>query len=102
MKTQKQKIIKCPSCGAKYIPSEIFIPSYLMEKKEVEKDCCGNIVYCEGREPEYKERYKCDYCNQTFIVTATVDFEVQSPINFADEDVIKITPKLTMAENDSN
>jgi DNA-directed RNA polymerase subunit RPC12/RpoP len=74
-------IIKCPHCGYEYIPAEIFVPDQLLGKaKTVIKDALGKILYVEwkeGEEPVLTEKYVCDNCDETFLVTASLNYKVE-------------------------
>lgn len=71
--------IKCPHCGAQYLPAEIFMPGAMLGyPDDVVKDSFGKILYedyKEGREPDTSEHYICDYCDKPFVIEATLTFK---------------------------
>lgn len=68
-------IIKCPYCGAEYLPSEIFIPSDFMPKfEDLTKDEDGKIVAVYENPMNLVEEYTCDHCNHRFSIKAQVEF----------------------------
>lgn len=76
----KSAIIKCPHCGAEYLPGEIYMPNSIIgQPDEVVKDSFGKIIYedyfTEDREPSLTESFTCEYCNKPFVVTATVSYK---------------------------
>jgi DNA-directed RNA polymerase subunit RPC12/RpoP len=77
--TRKTPIIKCPNCGAQFLPGEIYMPGAFIGKPEdIVKDSLGKILYedyPEGGEPNMLESYICDYCNKPFIIEATVTYK---------------------------
>ena len=69
------KTIKCPHCGAEYLPSEIFMPEDLLDKTyTIHKTKDGIIEFAEGKDAELIESYICDYCDKQFIVVADINF----------------------------
>lgn len=43
--SNKDLVIKCPSCGCEYLPGEIYLPNVLIgQPKDVERDCMGTII----------------------------------------------------------
>lgn len=65
--------IKCPYCGAEYLPSEIFMPETLLDKSAIiNKDSNGKIENVKGEEAELRESYICDYCDKEFVVYASI------------------------------
>ena len=70
--------IRCPHCGAEYVPSEIFMGDEFLESPiSVTRDSHGRIVVADGKEATMKASYNCDYCNRDFDVTAKVSFSVE-------------------------
>lgn len=70
--------IKCPHCGAEYLPVEIYIPNeFFGRPKEVVRTDNRKVESFFGKVPDMHERYTCDYCNTPFEVTATMNFEVK-------------------------
>ena len=76
--THKSAIIKCPHCGAEYLPSEIYMPGAALGRPEdIVKDSFGRILYedyQEGKEPDMLEHFICDYCEKPFVVEATITY----------------------------
>jgi hypothetical protein len=80
--THKTPVIKCPHCGAEYLPGEIFMPGSLIgQPDELVKDSLGKIIYEDystpEREPAMAEQFVCEYCNKPFVVEATVTYKIQ-------------------------
>ena len=78
--THKFPIIRCPHCGAEYLPGEIYMPGSLIgQPDEIVKDAVGKIIYedysTEDREPDMIEHFICDYCHKPFIIEATVTYK---------------------------
>ena len=72
-------IIKCPHCGAEYIPSEIFIPSDFLPKcKDVTRDNRGILVAGHVNNMNCHEEYTCDYCGHRFAIDAEVNFKTSA------------------------
>lgn len=77
--THKTAIIKCPHCGAQYLPAEIYMPgAFLGRPDDIVKDALGKILYedyREDQEPDMTESFTCEYCNKLFVVEATVTYK---------------------------
>ena len=78
--THKSPVIRCPHCGAEYLPGEIYMPGSLIgQPDEVIRDSLGKIIYedynTETREPNLEERYICDYCDKPFVIEATITYK---------------------------
>ena len=75
-------MIKCPHCGAQYLPGEIYMPGALIgQPDDLVKDSLGKILYEdyeEGSAPEMIEHYTCDYCNKPFVIEATVTYKTMT------------------------
>lgn len=94
--------IVCPSCGAEYLPQEIYIPnSFFGDIKHLEKDENGKITDFIGEPMDFKESYKCDFCSRKFYIMADVKFDTESNYNtFETTYVTKISkPSLFMKED---
>ena len=80
--TRKTPMIKCPHCGAQYLPGEIYMPGALIgQPDDLVKDSLGKILYEdyeEGSAPEMIEHYTCDYCNKPFVIEATVTYKTMT------------------------
>lgn len=86
MENKDRHIIRCPKCGAEYLPSEIMYPESLLGRETcVSKDSDGHIIFSDGEAPSYSDEYTCDYCGCTFDVKATVSYssEVDSLHDFS-------------------
>lgn len=71
--------IKCPHCGAEYLPVEIFIPDEFFGKPEevVRRSDNHRIETFFGKLPDNKERFTCEYCNTPFEIIGNLDFQVK-------------------------
>ena len=70
--------IKCPNCGAEYLPAEIFYPRYFFgNPSNIEKSATGKINFYDGRNMSLSEEYMCDFCNTTFQARAAMTFIVR-------------------------
>lgn len=75
MRKAKEAIIKCPVCGAEYLPAEIYIPDSFLGKPEyIDKNLTKHIESYFGKNMDLVERYKCDNCDTMFKVIARVQF----------------------------
>ena len=74
-------VIKCPHCGAEYVPAEIFMPGDLVGRTDsVIKDALGKTIYVdylEDEQPATSETYTCDICGHTFIVEPVIQYKVK-------------------------
>lgn len=67
--------IRCPKCGAEYLPAEIFMPDdFLGRPRNVLRDSDGHIEFYEGQSLGLDETYTCDKCGCVFDVHGTVSF----------------------------
>lgn len=81
--TRKTPILKCPHCGAQYLPGEIYMPGALIgQPGDVVKDSLGRILYEDylepGLEPDMIEHFVCDVCDKPFIVEAVVTYKTMT------------------------
>ena len=75
---KRDNLIRCPHCGAEYLPAEIFYPKYFLGMpKNIEKSATGIINFYDGTNMCLCEEYMCDKCNTTFMVKASVSFNVK-------------------------
>lgn len=79
----KSAIIKCPHCGAEYLPGEIYMPgSIIGQPDEVVKDSLGRIIYedyySQSREPDLNEQFICEYCEKPFVIEAVVSYKTSA------------------------
>ena len=80
--THKSALIKCPHCGAEYLPGEVYMPNSLIgQPDEVVRDALGKIIYEDydipEREPDMVEHFICEYCDKPFIVEASVTYKTK-------------------------
>jgi hypothetical protein len=77
--TRKTAIIKCPHCGAQYLPAEIYMPgAFLGRPEDLVKDSLGKILYedyREGEEPDMLEHFTCEFCDKPFVIEATITYK---------------------------
>lgn len=75
---EEKLIIKCPYCGAEYIPSELYYPEdFLPNVKDMVKDENENIIAYTGNIMNLVEEYTCDKCGHTFKVIAEIKFKTE-------------------------
>ena len=94
-------IIKCPECGAEYLPAEIYYPKdFFGNPSSISKDRMGKIQFFSGVNMNLQESYICDYCKRKMNVHANIDFHVK--INeIKQPHVTKFNkPNLTLNEED--
>lgn len=85
MKTQithKSSVIRCPLCGAEYLPGEIYMPGSLIgQPDEIVKDSFGRILYEDygtaTREPDMIEHFTCEYCEKPFVIEAAITYRTK-------------------------
>ena len=80
--THKTAIIRCPHCGAEYLPGEIYIPGSLIgQPDEVVKDSLGKILYedyySDRTVPDMFEQFICEYCEKPFVIEAVVTYKTK-------------------------
>jgi hypothetical protein len=80
--THKSPIIRCPHCGAEYLPGEVYMPGALIgQPDDIVRDSLGRILYedyfSEDREPNLEEHFTCDYCDKPFVIEATVTYKTR-------------------------
>lgn len=76
----KTSVIKCPHCGAEYLPGEIYMPNAVIgQPDEIVKDSFGKILYEDyftpAREPDMLEHFTCEYCEKPFVIEAIVTYK---------------------------
>jgi hypothetical protein len=86
--SRKTPIIKCPHCGAQYLPGEIYMPGALIgQPEDVVKDSLGKLLYedyPDGKEPDMIEHFVCEYCDKPFVIEATVTYKSMAEAPEAD------------------
>ena len=75
-------VIKCPCCGAEYLPGELYMPGSITGKPtEVIRDSFGKIIYedyhSKLNEPDLIERYECDICKRPFVIEAVISYRAK-------------------------
>ena len=82
-------LIKCPHCGAEYLPEEIFCPeNFKTSVSNIIKDD-GKLLHHSGKslaEEDIIENYICDKCSHSFKVKASLSFSSEK--DEFEEDVI--------------
>jgi hypothetical protein len=78
----KTPVIRCPHCGAEYLPGEIYMPNALVgQPDDIVKDSLGRILYedysTKSREPDMFEHFTCEYCDKPFVIEATVTYKTK-------------------------
>lgn len=83
--------LKCPVCGAEYLPGEIFLPEHFLgQPKNMEKDFRGKILYYEGTNQDLVETYTCDKCMSNFKVIAKINYTVEKEFEAKDTYIQKL------------
>lgn len=84
------KTIRCPYCGAEFLPSEIYLRDYFLGKAtNVERDDKNKIVSYQGIEQDLEETFNCDFCDKKFKVKADITYAVKG-VEFEEEFVTTI------------
>jgi hypothetical protein len=78
----KSPVIRCPHCGAEYLPGEVYMPGSLIgQPDEVVRDTLGKVIYedyyKESSEPNMIEHFTCEYCNKPFIAEAVITYKTR-------------------------
>lgn len=78
----KSPRIKCPHCGAEYLPSELYLPGSLIgHTDDIVKDALGRVIYEDydvpSHEPSMIEHFICDYCDKPFVIEATITYKTK-------------------------
>lgn len=85
---KEKHIVKCPHCGAEYLPNELYIPDEFFTKTSALKDEQGKILGNVSETLNTEEEYCCDVCSKTFKVKATVSFTTEEVKDDFDEDYV--------------
>ncbi len=83
----KTPVIRCPHCGAEYLPGEIYMPGSLIgQPTEVVRDSLGKVIYedYDDKAPDMIEHFICEYCEKPFVVEATVSYKTYEEAPEAD------------------
>lgn len=80
--SHKTSLIKCPHCGAEYLPGEVYMPGAIIgQPDEVVKDSLGRILYEDyyttEHEPDAIEHFTCEYCDKPFVIEAVVNYKTR-------------------------
>lgn len=78
-------VIRCPKCGAEYLPAEIFVDDLLGNPTNITKDENGKIEFYTGEPMSFVEEYECDICGCKFIIKGNVSFETEVKEDLADD-----------------
>lgn len=77
----KTALVKCPHCGAEYLPGEIYMPGALVgQPTDVVRDSLGRLLYedyIENKEPELSESFTCEYCEKPFVIEAVISYKTK-------------------------
>lgn len=96
--------IKCPYCGAEYLPQELYIPSDFLPKfDDIVKDNSGKIIAVYEKPIHGHEEYTCDYCSHRFSIDANVEFNTsevkEHDFNFDHETLLYKEDRVELSEN---
>lgn len=89
----KLVIIKCPCCGAEYLPEEIFYPDSVFNKNlKVIRDEEGKIVFTNEDSFCLEEEFECEHCGSSFTVKGKASFQTDlvKEEEFEEETTIKL------------
>ena len=90
-KMTKYQVIRCPQCGAEYLPGEIYLPKYFLgQPKNISKDFQGMIVDAEGLPQDLTETFTCNKCATLFEVKANIDYKTKILFNRTEKYTQKI------------
>ena len=91
-----KQVIKCPNCGAEYLPSEIYYRDEISGKAMgIQKDETGKILNFTDKDYTPVEHYECDICGEKLTVTVTTTYTVDSKKKLTNETLIKKDTKST-------
>ena len=81
--SHKTALIRCPHCGAEYLPGEVYLPGSLIgQPDDIVRDALGKIIYEDytavEREPNTIEHFICDYCEKPFVIEATITYRTSA------------------------
>ncbi len=102
MKIKEERLItiRCPFCGAQYLPAEIYLPDAFLGKPSIidKTTDTSTIIDFEGKSMDLNETYQCDKCNTTFNVCAKVQFNtyIDEKKNFTTEHKTNIKRKVIL------
>ena len=80
--THKSAIIRCPHCGAEFLPGEVYMPGALIgQPDDIVRDSLGKLLYedyfTEDREPNPVEHFTCEYCDKPFVIEAVITYKTR-------------------------
>lgn len=97
----QEPFIACPYCGAKYMPSEIFLEEGILgDAHDIVKTSKGNIENYLGKPYDLHETYVCDYCNKEFKVDGSMTFATSKVDDFEEEYVKQLYADRVALEED--
>lgn len=97
----QEPFITCPYCGAKYMPSEIFLEEGILgNAHDIVKTSQGNIEHYLGKPYDLHESYICDYCNKEFKVEGVMTFTTSKVDDFDEEYVKQLYKNRVALEED--
>lgn len=86
--------IKCPYCGAEFLPSEIYLRDYFLgkpvgtierdEKNRLILDDNGKPIHYQGIHQDMNEEFNCDFCDKKFVVEAEIKYTIRG-VEFEEE-----------------
>lgn len=83
----RKSTVTCPSCGAEYLPAEIFYPnSFFGRPRDIVRGDDGKLLGFNGTDMDLCETYICDVCKKKFTVTATMTFKTTPFTDMFDPD----------------
>lgn len=100
---RKAELIKCPVCGAEYLPAEIYLPNHFLGRPEdIERNNAHRVLNFYGESMNTVEHYCCDQCHSPFKVTARVQFitEEELDINFNEDYTTTLKSKSLFLKED--
>lgn len=94
-------VIKCPICGAEYMPSEVFIPeSFFGKQTEVIRNPDGTMNFYIGDDMDLVEEFICETCSSKLKINANLSFNVTCVDDTFDEEYEEAINKVKLDEVD--
>ncbi len=76
---EKLNVIKCPNCGAEYLPVEMFIPdNFFGRPVHIERNEQNQIIDTVGYSMKTNTKYICDYCDMPFRISTKLQFSTKA------------------------